>query len=89
MASMTIRSTYALDPETVGSLARLATQWGVSRSEALRRAVRAAAAGLSPAPQPQRALDSLQSAMGLNARGAEAWVRRVRGERRAASPRGR
>ena len=43
VVSTTIRSTYALDVETVQMLDRLARQWAVSKSEALRRAIRAAA----------------------------------------------
>jgi hypothetical protein len=42
MATMTVRATYALDPETVGTLERLARRWGVSKSAALRRAIQAA-----------------------------------------------
>jgi hypothetical protein len=42
MAKITVRSTYALDPETVDSLGRIARRWGVSKSEALRRIVNAA-----------------------------------------------
>ena len=43
MARMTVRSTFALDVETADSLDRLAKGWQVSKSEALRRAVNAAA----------------------------------------------
>ena len=39
MATMHIRSTFALDELTVRGLAQLAEKWGVSKSEALRRAV--------------------------------------------------
>ena len=39
MAKMTIRSTFALDRETVENLERLAKKWGVSKSEALRRMI--------------------------------------------------
>jgi predicted transcriptional regulator len=42
IASVTIRSAYALDRETVSRLDNLARQWNVSKSEALRRAIRAA-----------------------------------------------
>ena len=37
MASTTIKGTYALDVETVRALERLAQEWDVSKSEALRR----------------------------------------------------
>jgi hypothetical protein len=39
MASMTIRTTVAFDPTTVGRWERLSRRWGVSKSEALRRAL--------------------------------------------------
>jgi len=43
MARMTIRSTYALDVETVRALERMARRLGISKSEALRRAIQGAA----------------------------------------------
>jgi hypothetical protein len=42
MASMTIRATYAFDPETAKTITELAEKWGVSQSEAVRRSVRIA-----------------------------------------------
>jgi len=44
MAVTTIKSTYALDVETVRELEEMARAWKVSKSEALRRAIRSAAA---------------------------------------------
>jgi predicted transcriptional regulator len=94
MATQTIRTTYALDVETVRALDELARRWNVSKSEALRRAIRASAypAPAGP-PDSVRALDKLQRALGLGAAEAERWARAVRTERRAASrrrePRGR
>ena len=43
MAITTIKSTYSLDVETVRTLESLACRWNVSKSEVLRRAIRAAA----------------------------------------------
>ncbi len=43
MANMSIRSTYALDPQTAQNIKRLARSWGVSQAEVIRRAVRLAA----------------------------------------------
>jgi Arc/MetJ-type ribon-helix-helix transcriptional regulator len=40
---MSIRSTYALDPQTAQNIKRLAGTWGVSQSEVIRRSVRLAA----------------------------------------------
>jgi len=39
MATMTIRTTVAFDPATVARWERLTKRWGVSKSEALRRAL--------------------------------------------------
>lgn len=39
MATMTIRTTVAFDPSTVARWERLAKKWGVTKSEALRRAL--------------------------------------------------
>jgi len=43
MAPSMIKSTYTLDAETVRTLEGLARHWRVSKSEALRRAIRTAA----------------------------------------------
>jgi hypothetical protein len=85
MASSSVKTTYALDLETVRKLDELARRWGVSKSEALRRAIRASASqSLAVAPlEPVRALDRLQSALGLSSRAAERWSASVRAERRA------
>ncbi len=81
---MTIRTTFALDPETVESLERLAAQWGVSKSEALRRSVASAAAseGADPASDTMTALRALQKRLGLTRSKAQAWHARVRAERK-------
>lgn len=42
MATMTVRTTVAFDPATVARWERLAKRWGVSKSEALRRALETA-----------------------------------------------
>lgn len=87
MASLTIRSTYALDAETVERLDRLARQWSVSKSEALRRAIRGA--DRQPATEARlAALDALQTSMGMTDRSAEGWIRRVRQERTQVGQRG-
>jgi predicted transcriptional regulator len=89
MATQTIKTTYALDVETVHALDELARRWGVSRSEALRRAIRAAAhPGRSVvALEPVRALDRLQRALRLRPADVEDWSALVRAERRAAARR--
>jgi hypothetical protein len=91
MATTTVRSTYALDPETVGLLERLARQWAVSKSEALRRAIRAAAERTAPDDRAARvaAWHQLQKGVGLTPARARAWERQVVAERRAwRQPRG-
>ncbi len=86
MATMTVRSTYALDVETVRALEEVARRWKVSKSEALRRAIRAAARqGPGEAPDAVAALDALQQSLKLSPGTARAWDRRVRTERRASS----
>ena len=84
MASTTIRSTYALDVETVRALERMAQRWKVSKSEALRRAIRAAAAHGSPdTSNPLEALDRLQRSLNLTPAKARAWAQKNRAERKA------
>ena len=88
MAITTIRSTYALDVETVRTLERLAQRWQVSKSEALRRAIRAAA-GEPPATARKalNALDGLQRSLSLTPAKSRAWTRQAGAERRAWSTR--
>ena len=88
MAITTIKSTYALDVETVRALERMAQHWKVSKSEALRRAIRSAAGEeLSGANDTLEALDRLQQSLGLTPARACAWARKTRAERRAWSAR--
>ena len=86
MATMTVKSTYSLDVETARALEDMARRWGVSKSEALRRAIRAARRGPAPgAPKALAALDALQRSLDLESRTAARWEKRTRSERRAAS----
>lgn len=80
MAKMTIRSTFSLDRETVDALDRLADRWGVSKSEALRRVVDAAARveELDAAAEALTALDELQERLGLTPEKTEVWLRELR-----------
>lgn len=89
MATHLVKTTYALDVETVRTLDELARRWEVPKSEALRRAIRASATpARSPAsPAPLQALDRLQKALRLAPRDAERWSASVRLERHAASRR--
>ncbi len=88
MASISIKSTYALDPDTVRTLDEIARRWKVSKTEALRRAIRAVAGGVSEQGHDAiRALDQLQESLAATAPTTKAWVQAARAERRAASTR--
>ncbi len=88
MATPSVKSTYSLDLETVKTLDELAAQWKVSKSEALRRAIRSASErhGEEPIGSLQ-ALDALQGALKLSATRAAQWVTASESERRVASSR--
>src|SRR5438445_11285011 len=87
MAITTIKSTYALDVATVRALEGLARRWNVSKSEALRRAVRVASGQRTPQRAALAALDQLQKSLRLTPAKARAWARATRQERRAWSTR--
>jgi hypothetical protein len=88
MAKMTVRSTFALDRDTVDSLDRLARRWQVSKSEALRRVVNVASAveEMDASSDALAALDELQQLLALDEERAEAWVQRIRAERSTGRP---
>ena len=88
MATTTIKSTYSLDVESVRALEELADRWGVSKSEALRRAIRSEA-GRQPARggDALAALDQLQASLRARNVDLEQWAREVESERRAAGRR--
>ena len=88
MARMTIKSTYSLDVETVHLLEALARQWKVSKSEALRRAIGAAAKSEGASEKEAiQALNELQRSLRLNRSSAQQWETQVRAERRASAGR--
>ena len=80
MAIPKIKATYSLDEETVRLLERLARQWDVSKSEALRRVIRSSA-GEARGTEPTAALDRLQQSLGLTEAVTAAWKRHARAER--------
>ena len=84
MAKKTIRSTFALDPETVAELDRLADKWGVSKSETLRRIIAAAARveAVDTSADAVAALQELQEKLALTPEKTEAWLREVRALRK-------
>lgn len=84
MATPTVKSTYSLDLQTVRALERMARRWKVSKSEALRRSIRAASQEeMGYGSEALDALDRLQRSLALNRVRARAWSRQVRSERRA------
>lgn len=85
MAIPKIKSTYTLDTETIGALEGMARRWGVSKSEALRRAIHAAAQ--QSALSRLETLTKLQESLNLTPAKARAWIRRSRAGRRASSER--
>ncbi len=88
MATTTVKATYSLDPETTKALEEMARRWQVSKSEALRRAIRAAAERNQPKAHDRvRALDRLQKSLNLSPSRARRWETTARGERRASSGR--
>ena len=89
MAIQTVKGTYSLDIETMRALDRLAQRWKVTKSEALRRAIRATAErGFKDAVgDALQALDHLQAAHDLDAAATERWAREAQAERRASSER--
>jgi len=75
MATMHIRATFALDEPTTLGLAQLARKWGVSKSEALRRAVARAQEQPGPGGEmtPQDALRALKRKPLLSGGQARTW----------------
>lgn len=81
MVKPMVKSTYVLDPDTAGQLDRLAREWHVSTSEALRRVIRSAAA--TSAPDTVSIFRQLQHSVTVNRAEATAWAGAVRAERKA------
>ncbi len=85
---MTIRSTFALDLDTVADLDRLARKWEMSKSEVLRRIVDAAARveEVDAAADALTALEEIQHRLALTEEQADAWIREIRAGRVARGP---
>jgi hypothetical protein len=82
MARTSVKSTYALDVETVRKLERVAAQWHVSKSEVLRRAIDLVAGdSAASGSSPLQALDELQQSLKLSARQIDGWALETRRER--------
>jgi hypothetical protein len=88
MATTTVKSTYSLDVESVRQLEVMARRWKVSKSEALRRAIRAAAEQQPSAGRDAlNALDRLQVSLKLTKDAATRWESSAKRERRASARR--
>jgi len=75
MAKPKIKATYSLDVETVRDLERMARQLKISKSEALRRAIRLAAENeFPPGEERLAALDELQASLGDSSIDLERWA---------------
>lgn len=82
MARATIKATYSLRPEVIDQLERLAQRWGVSRSQAISRAI-SSAAELDDSADPVQALEALQRQANLDADVTQAWMEEIHRERSA------
>jgi Ribbon-helix-helix protein, copG family len=85
MAIPKIKATYSLDEDTIRLLERVSRRWGISKSEALRRAIRSAAASAGEHVPGIEKLNRIQEGMGLTASVAAAWARQARADRRASA----
>ncbi len=84
MAITTCKVTYSLRPETVDRVQELATQWGVPKSEVIRRVVEQAKdlPADEVAKTPLEALEWFRK-NGISAEAAAKWNAEVLRERRA------
>ena len=86
MTGAKIKATYSLDVETVRDLERMAKQLKISKSAALRRAIRLAAGSESKAGEDQlSALDELQQSLELAPEDLQEWKEKSRELRRSSS----
>ena len=84
MATSTIRTTYALTPDTVARLEKLAQHWQISKSAPLRRAIDEASTRLiaSPPRGPLDALRALRATGSIKQSEAKEWAKESARERR-------
>lgn len=87
MATPTVKTTYSLDLDTIQALEDLARRWGVSKSEALRRVIRAAAGRPKASTDAIEALNDLQRSLALTPAKARSWARQARAGRKESSER--
>lgn len=86
MATAKVKATYSLDIETVQDLERMAKRLKISKSAALRRAIRLASdAEPRPGEDQLEALDELQQSLGLAGGNGRRWEQEARQLRKASS----
>jgi hypothetical protein len=83
MATMTHRTSFALDAGTAQRIKRLATRWNVSQAEVVRRSVeRAEEAGAGSKPDPVALLKAYHAKGGLDQARADQWIREIDEDRK-------
>lgn len=86
MAGAKIKATYSLDVETVRDLERMAKRLKISKSAALRRAIRLAVdSGLGGGEDQLSALDELQQSLDLAPEDLREWEEKSRELRRSST----
>ena len=86
MPTAKIKATFSLDTDTIKELERMAKRLRISKSEALRRAIRLAArAEPRPGEDQLEALNELQESLNLAPDDLRKWERQARRLRQASS----
>ena len=89
MTTPNTKTTYTLDEETAGALAKLAHHWNLTESEALRRALLQVASGYGPILSPEErlaALDRLRDSLVERGVDFDAWAREAYAIRHGEDP---
>ena len=85
MTTPNMTNTFALDDDSARAPGALANRWNVSKSEALRRAIRAVAGQQNPSPNDALvALEQLQTSLATRGVDLAQWAQEVRAERHPA-----
>ncbi len=85
MATMTHRTTFALDEGAISRLKKLSTLWQASQAEVVRRSLEIAESSHAQGPDIQRRLDAasqLRARMKSRNINVDAWMRTARESRR-------
>lgn len=85
MATMTHRTTFALDDVAITRLKKLSTLWQASQAEVVRRSLEIAESSHAQGPDIQRRLDAasqLRARMKSRNINVDAWMRTAREARR-------